>query len=132
MKKLMWLFLCSGTVLANPAQHEQQVNMMLAMMESVGELDRLSQCTDVTPQRLKTLFRTSFNECGFGDMDAEETDPAHQACIIQSLVSHSGVPESHWQACKQDDESQDDPLMAQLDALTERIGEREPTAAFGY
>lgn len=129
MKKIFLSLLFSGSVLANSAQQEQQLNMMLAMMEQMGELTRLAECVDLPPARLKSAFRQTFAECGMGDMSSEESDPEHKACILDSLASHSGVAAERWQACDNSEEEPADPLMAELDALTERIGEREPTAA---
>lgn len=130
MKKLTSILLLSGSVLANPAQQEQQLNMMLAMMESTGELDRVSQCISLPQQQLKQIFRQTFTDCGLGDMMADEPDPSHEACIEQSLIRHSGLPASRWQECEMSDDAEDsDPLLAELDALYDSIGERDPTAA---
>ena len=130
MKKLALVVLISASALANPPSQEQQLNMMLSMMESMGELDRLSQCINLPPQRVKQLLRQTYTDCGLGDMMADEPDPAYEACLQQSIVRHSGLPAARWQECEtDDDDGQDDPLLAELDALSERIGEREPTAA---
>jgi hypothetical protein len=131
VKKLTAILLFSGCVLANPAQQEQQINMMLAMMEKMGELERVSQCVALPPNRVKAIFRQTFADCGLGDMMSDEPDPAHEACMQQSMVMHSGIAAEQWQACGNDgdDGRADDPLLAELEALSARIGEREPTAA---
>jgi hypothetical protein len=131
VKKIAALLLVSSGVLANPAQQEQQINMMLAMMEKMGELERVSQCVALPPDRVKAIMRQTFADCGLGDMMSDEPDPAHEACMQQSMVRHSGIAAEQWQACGNDgnDAPEDDPLLAELEALTARIGEREPTAA---
>ncbi|MDX1678715.1 hypothetical protein [Arsukibacterium sp.] len=116
-------------VLANPAVQEHQANMLLAMMQQSGELTRLAECVGLTEARLKNVYRQTFMECGIGDITAEESDPQHLACLQQGMVNHSGVAAERWQACDNGDDEPEDLLMAELDALTERIGEREPTAA---
>ncbi|WP_027670020.1 hypothetical protein [Rheinheimera baltica] len=131
MKILTVLLVLTGSALANPAQQEQQINMMLTMMERMGELERISQCVGVSQDRLKRVYRQTFAECGMGDMMSDEPSPAHQACLESSIVEHSGVAQERWEACDRDGdtEQQDDPLMAELDALSDRIGDRDPTAA---
>tara|TARA_R110002126_G_scaffold54341_2_gene147137 strand:+ start:1767 stop:2591 length:825 start_codon:yes stop_codon:yes gene_type:complete len=115
--------------MANTAQQEQQANMVLTMMEQMGELQRLAECVDLPPARLKKAFRQTFAECGMGDMTADEPDPQHTACMKDNLANFSGVAADRWQACDNSDEEAEDPLMAELDALYDRIGERDPTAA---
>jgi hypothetical protein len=129
MKVLTVLLLLSGSVLANPAQLEQQANMMLAMMERMGGLARLAQCIDLPQQQVKTLLKQSILRCGLGDLESEEPDAVHTACMQQSLTDNSGVAADRWQACDNDDAPQADPLLAELEALSARIGERNPTAA---
>jgi hypothetical protein len=136
VKKLLLVLLLSGQVLAlngnvmaNSAQQIQQINMMLTMMESMGELENISQCITLPPDRLKAVFRQTYTECGFGDMMSDEPNAAYDACVMQSLVTHSGIPATRWQACEDNDQPADDPLMAELEALSDSIGEREPTAA---
>lgn len=129
MKKIIVSLLFSGSVLANSAQQEKQINMMLTMMESMGEMTRLAECVDLPQPRLQSVLRQTLAECGIGDMTAEEPDQQHTACLHASLERRSGVPADRWLACENSDEEHEDPLMAELDALSERIGEREPTAA---
>ncbi|MBV2129263.1 hypothetical protein [Arsukibacterium indicum] len=129
MKKIVLSLLFSGSVLANSSQQEQQINMMLAMMENMGEMTRLAECVDIPKTRLKSLLQQTLTECGIGDITAEESEQQHTACLHASLERRSGVPADRWLACDNSDEEQEDPLLAELDALTERIGEREPTAA---
>lgn len=129
MKKIIVSLLFSGSVLANSAQQEQQINMMLSMMESMGEMTRLAECVDIPQPRLQSLLRQTLSECGIGDITAEKSEQQHTACLHVSLERHSGVPSDHWQACENSDDDSEEPLLAELDALTERIGEREPTAA---
>ena len=129
MKKLVALLLVSASVVANPTQQEQQVNMMLSMMEQMGEMDRLSQCINLPQEQLKRVFRQTFADCGLGDMMSDEPNPAHTTCMQKSMTKHSGINAQRWEACENNDNEQTDPLMAELDALSERIGEREPTQA---
>ena len=129
MKKIIVSLFFSGSVLANSAQQEQQINMMLTMMESMGEMTRLAECIDIPKPRLQTLLRQTLSECGIGDITAEASEQQHTACLHASLERRSGVTVDRWLACDNSDEEQEDPLLAELDALNERIGEREPTAA---
>lgn len=129
MKKLTVLLFLSGSVMANQGQQAQQVNMMLSAMERMGALERLSQCIDLPVGGVKDVLRKTYIECGLGDMMAEEPDPQHIACMEKAMAKHSGIPVKRWQACEDDSEEGDDPLLAELDALSERIGERDPTEA---
>jgi hypothetical protein len=115
--------------MANPAQQEQQANMIVAMMEQMGELTRLAECIELPQAQLKKVFLQTFNQCGVGDITEGEPDPQYMACFKDSLSSRSGVTADRWQACETDDTAPEDPLMAELEALSVRIGEREPTVA---
>lgn len=135
MNTLSAFVLCTASILiggraAADAVQQQQVNMMLAMMEQMGELQRLAQCVDLPQTKLKTILAQSLSQCGFGDPEADEPDAAHVACMQQSLTRLSGVSPARWQACDHDEPQQGtDPLLAELEALSDHIGEREPTAA---
>ncbi|WP_372626310.1 hypothetical protein [Arsukibacterium sp.] len=129
MKKIIVSLFFSGSVLANSAQQEQQINMMLTMMESMGEMTRLAECINIPKPRLQTLLRQTLSECGIGDITVEASEQQHTACLHASLERRSGVSADRWLACDNSDEEQEDPLLAELDALNERIGEREPTVA---
>ncbi|MDX1391360.1 MAG: hypothetical protein R3241_03180 [Rheinheimera sp.] len=129
MKTLTALLLCSAGALANTAQQEQQINMMLAVMARSGALEQLAQCVEISPAELESAMRQTLSRCGIGDINADEPDAAHRTCMQQHLPAFSGVPSQRWQACDSDDATEEDPLLAELDALTARIGERDPTAA---
>lgn len=128
MKKLAALLLCSGSVLANPTQ-QQQIDMMLTMMESSGTLTRLAQCLDLSKAKLTEALRNTYTACGLADMYSESANAVFEACLEGKIPSFSGVPAARWQECGEQEDEQQDPVLAQLDALYERIGEREPTAA---
>ncbi|GAB2916940.1 hypothetical protein [Rheinheimera gaetbuli] len=128
MKKLAALLLCSGSVLANPTQ-QQQIDMMLTMMESSGTLTRLAQCLDLSKAKLTEALRNTYTACGLADMYSESANTVFEACLESKIPSFSGVPAARWQECGEQEDEQQDPVLAQLDALYERIGEREPTAA---
>lgn len=128
MKKLAALLLCSGSVLANPIQ-QQQIDTMLSMMESSGALTRLAQCLDLSKAKLTEALRNTYAACGLTEMESDAPNAVFEACLISKIPSFSGVPAARWQECGEQEDEQQDPILAQLDALYERIGEREPTAA---
>lgn len=128
MKKLAALLLCSSSVLANPTQ-QQQIDMMLSMMENSGSLTRLAQCLELSKAKVTEALRNSYAACGVADMYSENANAALEACLESKIPSFSGLPAARWQECGEQEDEQPDPMLAELDALYERIGEREPTAA---
>ncbi len=112
----------SGNLLANP--QETQIDIMINFLAQSGQLQQQAECTGLSEQRLRQLYRSTMQQCGFDD-----ENPAHEACVMQQLAA-TGVPQSRFEQCEQDEEtSPQDAMMAQLDALYDRIGERAPTAA---
>ena len=128
MKKLAALLLCSSSVLANPTQ-QQQIDMAISMMESSGTLTRLAQCLDLSKAKVTDALRKTYAACGLAEMHDESSNTVFEACMVSKIPSLSGVPAARWQECGEQEDDQQDPILAELDALYERIGEREPTAA---
>ena len=133
MKKLAAILLCSGSVFANPTQ-QQQIDMAIAMMESTGTLTQLAQCLDLPKAKVSQALRNTYAACGLAEMDSDAPDAVFEACLVSKIPAYSGVPASRWQECgeqddQQHDDEQQDSILAQIDALYERIGDREPTAA---
>ena len=110
---------------ANSSVQDQQIKMMIQMMESMGELDRLAECINLPTNKVKTIIQKSMNKCGLPDM--ENDDPEHMLCMQNETVSLSGISASKWDACGEE-QAPENPLLSQLEALYERIGNREPTA----
>ncbi|KKO45913.1 hypothetical protein WG68_07835 [Arsukibacterium ikkense] len=110
----------SGNLLANP--QDIQIDIMLNFMAQSGQLQQQAECTGLPEQRLRELYRSTLRHCGL-----DHEDPEHETCVKQRLLT-TGVPQERWEQCDQDDNPQD-AILAQLDAIYERIGERAPTAA---
>lgn len=112
----------SGSVMANP--QDTQIDIMLNFLAQSGQLQQQAECTGLTDQQLRQLYHSTMQQCGLDD-----EQPEHEVCVQQHLIS-SGVPQEVWEQCEfEEDTSQQDAMMAQLDALYDSIGEREPTAA---
>lgn len=124
--KYLAFSILSTPLIASPSSQDQQITMMIQMMESMGELSRLSECINLPPNKLKTIIQKSFQKCGLPDMEMDE-DPEHSECMQKSAVSISGISAEKWASCEDNDEPTQDPILSKLDALYERIGEREPT-----
>ena len=112
----------SGSLLASP--QDTQIDIMINFLEQTGQLQQQAECTGLSKPTLSQLYRNTMQQCGLDD-----EDPTHQACVRQQLVA-SGIPQSRWEQCEQEQETEpQDVIMAQLDALYDRIGDRSPTAA---
>ncbi|WP_333609321.1 hypothetical protein [Arsukibacterium sp.] len=111
----------SGSAIASSQQ--TQIDLILNLLTQTGQLQQQAECTGLSQQRLRELYRSTMQHCGLDD-----ENPAHENCVKQRLVA-SGVPAERWQQCEQVDEDPQAAILAQLDAMYERIGERAPTAA---
>lgn len=122
--------LSAHITVAAPTQQQQQITMLLSMMENMGQLDSMSACVGLPKPRIKELFSQSITACGMGDiLGGEGGNLEHETCMKEFMLKSSGVSAARLEACSDGGGEDNDPMGSELDAIYDRIGDREPTAA---